>query len=174
MAKLYLRDFHCFAASEGSSDSPYFLVFHGHPPYAGKTRVERVIKKKWDNAIDTGQTVEANSHVADHVDSNTFVMVALMEEDDGNDFATPQLENISAHMSERFLKLPHPSSNFPESMFTNALLGEFLLAIGKYRTNDDIIGLHRLIINGDAPGYLPQPLIFVGSGGIYAAQFKLA
>jgi len=171
MTNLVLQDFTCIEETdEAGWDSPYFVIFVGHPGSSALSDVRTVRKESWDNNIGSGSVRIPNLTVASGVNSNTLVLVALIEEDVNPDITGSSLAHVQRWMNAvfgAFGQIGGISLNQLE-----LLVGpEFERALNANIANDDIVAVHRLGI-GKASGVLPQ-MHFWGAGGHYAVRFRM-
>ncbi|HEU4327117.1 MAG TPA: hypothetical protein VFS21_28515 [Roseiflexaceae bacterium] len=177
MSTLKLTEFRCLQETNQwqSSDSPYFIVFIGHFHGADpKSEVVVVRNESWDGKVDAKENFTVNMKVADNITTSTFVLVALLEEDDGPDFNSGE---------ERLTKLRESMKKFFKEFGTNVpilepiakeILDKFKQDLKKYRYNDDRVDVQRLDITTNT-GRLPI-LTFNGGeeeGGVYRVRFEM-
>lgn len=169
MATLKLRAFRCVEESdEVGADSPYFVVFHGQPNNPGGAQITSVRRESWDNEVDSGDLFTPNAVVAKDIDTSTFVLVALMEEDVDRDIAGTAANNVENWMRTMFSAYSG-SGVTPHSYLAEKLIPELRRAINNYRSNDDIIDVKWLpvsTLNGDL-----KLLRFSGDGASYRVRF---
>ncbi|MES2070130.1 MAG: hypothetical protein V4488_07270 [Pseudomonadota bacterium] len=172
MANLILKEFRCVEETdEAGADSPYFVVFVGHPGKPESADVKMIRKGEWDNEVSTGDLLVANVPVASGVDTNTLVLVALMEEDVNPDIAGTELSNVRNWMKAVFQAFGS-INGASAAQLSPLVMPEFIKALNANLTNDDVVGISRLSIT-TASGLLPL-INFFGDGGQYKVRFNMA
>jgi hypothetical protein len=144
--------------SEIGSDSPYFMVFA-----ASLTNPDATTFGKWgpgylDNVVNTGETFAPNASIIANVPSNWVLISIMMEEDDGNDMSSLELQNIGNNM-HNYYQIWFGSSSMPSQM--RAMLRGMA---DDYSTNDDIV----------ATGYssVGALVTYSGDGGVYRVRYS--
>ncbi|MBI4852254.1 MAG: hypothetical protein HY819_10700 [Acidobacteria bacterium] len=168
---LVLQEFNCVEeTNEVGSDSPYFVVFVGHPGITPTSSVTTLRKESWDNEIDSGDLIKANLTVGTGVNTNTLVLVALLEEDNNPDITGADLINVQNWMQaifQAFGSILGISLNQLDAM----VRPEFVKALNANIANDEIVAVKRLTISTSS-GLLPI-LKFLGDGGDYRVRFRM-
>jgi murein DD-endopeptidase MepM/ murein hydrolase activator NlpD len=171
-ARLFLKEFRCVEETdmEPGGESPYFVVFLGKR--IGNTvqsRLVRIRKQIWDTQVDAGELWRADEEVIEQVDKETFVLVALMEEDFDADIAGDTVSYLRSEMRKAFKDVASDASlSFDDLEIRMKPL--FLGAIGRSTTNDECLGVKRLDITTH-DGELPL-LNYAGDGSNYRVRFE--
>lgn len=167
---LYLKEFRCVVETdEGGNDSPYFLVFVGnrHGPPKSDTLLVRM--PAWDGEAYSGKLFTPNLWVSDQVDTDSLVLVALMEEDWDPDIAGSTLATLKAMMQARWAI--YGSWTITADQRAYLARSDFNGYIEDLRANDEFIQSRRLNISTEV-GDLPL-LNFYGDGGHYRVRFYM-
>lgn len=169
---LVLQDFDCVEESnEAGDDSPYFVVFIGHPGNSPSSSVVTLRKEQWDNEVSAGDHINANISVASGVNTNTLVLVALMEEDVNADIVGGDLANVQNWMKAIFQAFGS-IGGISLNQLKDKVAPEFEKALKANITNDDMLGIKRLNISTSSG--LLSTLKFDGDGADYRVRFKMA
>ncbi len=167
---LYLKEFRCVTDTDESyDDSPYFLVFIGNRSQENFTDVVRLRLSEWDNNAHDGKLFTPNLWAHNHVDSNTVVVVALVEEDFDPDFS----DNVSI-LLKSIMKIyweSYKDWNLTTAQRASLMVTHFSATIKGMLANDEFIQARHLSIN-TSEGDLPL-LNFYGEGGHYRVRFKM-
>src|SRR5687768_3632484 len=95
---LVFSQFRCLEeTNEIGSDSPYFLVFSASGSNPDLNHTVLVRQPHWDDEVDSGEAFSPNTAVAT-VNSNSLVLAAVVEEDDGPDLSSSDVNSIRNHM----------------------------------------------------------------------------
>ncbi len=173
MSKLVLKRFRCIEESdEIGDDSPYFLVFHGkvhQGNMAASSGVKLVRKSAWDNTVAQGDLINANMTVLNPLSAD-LVLAAMMEEDDGTDFAGFGLLVLQQWICPFFNSLGNAISGM-DGTVANIVRTEFKRGINALDSNDDLIQVRTVV----GPGIAGQPplLRFAGDGARYDVRFAI-
>ena len=178
MTNLKFQRFTCLTETdEVGSDSPYFLFFIGNTNPTTKqatSTVKMVREDKWDNNIDSGDSRDisaGNQTIATNVDSNTLVLVAVLEEDVNPDIVGINLLNVQIQAQASFAFFVSTQTlNLPQ--LATKMKAEFLDIINRNLVNDDMVNVARLTIPSKVGSLLT--VHFSGDGGRYTTQFALA
>ena len=168
---LYLKEFRCVTetAGEAGNDSPYFMVIVGNQSQEFFTDVVRVRMPAWDGAAYSGKLFTPNLWVHNHVDTNSVVLVALVEEDDGPDVGGSNLSILQLLMKAKFNS--YRDWNLTLAQRASLMTNHFRTYITDILGNDDYIQTKHLPISA-AVGDLPL-LNFYGDGGHYRVRFTM-
>lgn len=178
MANLKFQKFTCVTETdEAGSDSPYFLLFIGNidPKTKQATSTVKMVREdKWDNNIDSGDSRDistGNQTIATNVDSNTLVLVAVLEEDVDPDMAGINLLNVQIKAQASFAFFV-ATQNLKLPQLATKMKAEFIDIINRNLVNDDMVNVARLTIPSKV-GSIPT-VHFFGDGGHYTTEFALA
>lgn len=180
MSKLILKRFQCVVETdEVGADSPYFLTFVGDIT-TGKTALKMTRQGNWHNEVDQGETWIANATVADGFDfkpAKTLVLCAMVEEDEGLDISSAELENIHAGLAKRLKDYRDTGANVIKPIITSGMANTMrgLMQVAMITTSgaaDDFVALKALKLNGNTGD---QALVtLVGDGGRYRVRYGVA
>lgn len=180
MSKLILKRFHCVTETdEVGADSPYFLTFVGDIA-TGKTALKLTRQGNWHNEVDQGEIWTVNATVAEGFDftpSKTIVLCGLVEEDEGVDINTTEVDNIRTVLSNRIKQYQATGANTVTALIRNdmAQLMRTMIAMSLLTSSgasDDIVGVKPLKPNGNTG---EQALVsLVGDGGHYRVRYGVA
>ena len=172
MANLVLKAFRCLLETdEIGDDSPYFVIFIGHAGSPKFSDVKRIRDPQWDNNVSSGKLVDnINAAVGSNVDSNTLVLVALLEEDNNPDIAGATLTNVKNWMNSVYNAF-WANGSATVTQLEASLKPEFSNAIYANLANDDVVAIARLKIT-TLSGNIPL-LYLTGDGGQYRVRFVM-
>lgn len=178
MAKLIFKRFTCVTETdEVGSDSPYFLFFIGNTNPTTKqatSTVKMVREDTWDNNIDSGDSRDISTGdqtIATNVDSNTLVLVAVLEEDVNPDLVGINLLNVQIQ-AQAFFAFFVTTQNWNLPQLATKMKTVFLDIINSNLANDDMVNVARLTIPSKV-GSIPT-VHFFGDGGHYTTDFAIA
>ena len=167
---LYLKEFRCVEETdEVGNDSPYFVVFVGNKSGQPFSDVVRVRDPDWDGAASTGKLFQPNLWVHNQVDTNSIVLVALIEEDYDADINASKIATLKLLMQTRFNV--YASWNLSNDQLAYLARSDFAGYLQDLLVNDEYIQTKRLSISANV-GDLPL-LNFAGDGGAYRVRFKM-
>ena len=165
MSKLVLKNFTCIDKNDDDKDSPYFLVFTG---LGADADVHKIRDARWDDTIQENTHWTGNLEVPGTVRDKSFVLVALLEQDDGVDIEGTELEAVRRRMKKLYSAF---APNGPTPAASRLLRKEFLKAINENTSNDDLIDIKHLPIPGNGQ---PRQLEMSGiESGYYLVKFAL-
>jgi hypothetical protein len=147
-------------------DSPYVLVFATSPNNSGAVRFGKWGPGYLDNVVDSGDTYHPNGTIASGVQAGWTLWTVLMEEDDGNDLSSGDLDYIDSRMWNQWQVSFWQASPLKE---LNMMM-TFLDAIDDATGNDDSVAIRYFPISGSSTG---TDVSFNGDGGAYWLRFKL-
>jgi hypothetical protein len=173
MTTLILNEFKCYAeTNESGDDSPYFVFFVGDPTSPKSASLIRIRQSHWDNDVAKGDLFKPGASVAP-VTSSSFVLCALMEEDDNADFVPENgaFANVRKSMREQFDAYAASGSSAATTLATK-LIPKFGDALNEYCTNDDLVAVVHIPMNIDLVAH--GSFAFRGDGAHYKAWFRKA
>lgn len=156
--------------TEAGQDSPYFVFFYGNV-VDKKFNVTSLRQPHWDNEANSGDTFKPNTIVVPNYDANTFVMCALMEEDDNADLVSGHgaFKNVKDWMKASWDTWAS-ALGIDRDKPAGELMKAFRSALTKHKTDDDFIDCHTVHI----PPSGKHDIAFKGSGGKYVVTFDVA
>lgn len=167
---LYLKEFRCVEETdEGGNDSPYFVVFVANKGGQIFSDVVRVRDPDWDGAAYSGKLFQPNLWVHNHVDTNSIVLVALIEEDFDPDIGDSKIALLKTLMHIRFST--YAGWNLTNDQLAYLARSDFAGYLQDLLVNDEYIQTKRLSVSTNV-GDLPL-LNFAGDGGSYRVRFKM-
>ncbi len=167
---LYLKEFRCVVETdEGGNDSPYFLVFVGNRSQENHTDVVRLRMPAWDGEAYSGKLFSPNLWAHNHVDGNTAVVVALLEEDWDPDIGDVGLTVLRTLMKAKWNA--YKDWNLTTAQRATLMAGHLAAYTKDLLSNDEFIQAKTLAITTGS-GDLPL-LDFYGDGGHYRVRFKM-
>ena len=180
MSKLILKRFQCVTETdEVGADSPYFLTFVGDIT-TGKTALKLTRQGNWHNEVDQGEIWQVNATVADGFDfkpAKTLVLCAMVEEDEGLDISSAEVEQMQAALAQRLNQYRATGANVIKPIITNGMAQMMrslvlMSTITSAGANDDLVGVKALTLNGNSG---EQALVsLVGDGGHYRVRYGVA
>lgn len=172
MANLVLQEFKCVTETdEAGWDSPYFVIFTGRRNGGVSSTVNITRRNNWDNNVGSGGFVKPNITVGSGVDTDTLVLVALMEEDIDPDITGEELANVRAWMDVWFKAYGSVQGKTLNQLGSD-MKPLFIDSLVANRYNDELVKVMRLMIT-TSHGALPA-IHFWGAGGHYWARFRMA
>lgn len=175
MAKLILKEFRCVEdTDEIGGESPYFLVFIGDLE-TGKTALKMIRQGSWHNEVDKGELWTVNAPVTDGFNfkpNPTLVLVALVEEDENLDISNFERDKMIAPLLEaKFKSFKDSGAKSVTSGITAGVSSTFKTALALTLSNDDNMGVKRLVTNGQTGN---QPLLnYYADTGHYRVRFAI-
>jgi len=167
---LDLKEFRCVVeTSEEGDDSPYFVVFVGNLSQGLFTDVVTLRVPGWDNSAHSGKLFTPNLWAHNHVDTNSLVLVTLVEEDHDADIGSAQLTTLKLLMHARFSHYSSWNLTLPQR--ASLMAGHQRSYINDLLDNDEYIQTRHLPISTNV-GDLPL-LNFFGDDGHYRVRFKM-
>lgn len=159
---LKLERVHCVEETDWiGGDSPYVLVFATSPTYSGATQFGKWGPGSWDGNVDAGDIYYPNGTITGGVQSNWTLWTVLMEEDDGNDLSSGDLNYIETAVYNQWQASFWQAAGPQQFAMTMA----FLSAIINVTGNDDIVALRRTSVGVNTSHN--------GDDGAYWLRFKL-
>jgi hypothetical protein len=177
MAKLILKRFQCVIdTNELGSESPYFLTFVGDFA-TGKTALKLTRQGNWHNEVDQGETWTVNETVADGFDlvpTKTVVLSAMVEEDEGLDVNSVEVNMIRSVLTARLNTLRQAGVTLVNATIANLMASTMKTALqlalsSSSGADDDYMGTRRVAITGQS-GEL-QLVTFNAGGGLYRVRY---
>lgn len=176
--RLLLQRVHCVRdTDESGGESPYFLVTVGQRGATPKLFMTRVRIPEWDNAFHNDTRLATNTLVASRelagcpdLNTNTLVLVTMLEEDDNADIDGGTVSFLRTVMSTHWLV--YGGSTWASASLQNVgeIMGIRLRAMVEgVLGNDDYMGTRRLqlsTVEGDL-----GLLSFSGDDGLYRVRF---
>ena len=171
MAKLILKRFQCVDdTSEIGSESPYFLTFVGDIA-TGRTHLKMTRQGNWENEVDKGENWTVNETVAegfDLVPSKTLVLSVMVEEDEGLDVSSNELNLILATLTSKLNGFRQAGATIVNSAIAGPMASVFktmaqLALSSSSGADDDFMGVKRVSLTGHA-GELPLVSFSDGDG----------
>jgi hypothetical protein len=147
-------------------DSPYVLVFATSPTNSGAVQFGKWGPGYLDNVVDSGDTYYPNGTITGGVQPGWTLWTVLMEEDDGNDLSSGDLNYIESMLWNQWQAAFWQPASTQQLLMTWA----FFLAIDDVTGNDDTVALRKFTISGSSAG---TDVSFNGDGGAYWLRFKL-
>lgn len=167
---LYLKEFRCVEETdEVGNDSPYFVVFIGNKGGAPSSDVVRLRDPDWDGAAHSGKLFQPNLWVHNQVDTNSIVLVALIEEDYAADINASRIAVLKVLMQSKWSI--YGSWNLSNAQLAYLARNDFASYLQDLLVNDEYIQTKSLSISTNV-GDLPL-LTFAGDGGFYRVRFKM-
>lgn len=167
---LYLKEFRCVEETdELGNDSPYFVVFVGNNSGQPSSDVVRVRDPAWDGAAKSGKLFQPNMWVHNQVDTNSIVVVALVEEDYDPDITDGKIAVLKLLMQTRFNL--YAGWGLTKQQLAYQMRHEFADYLPDLLVNDEYTQSKSLNVNTGV-GDLPL-LTFSGDGGFYRVRFKM-
>ncbi len=180
MSKLILKRFQCVTETdEVGADSPYFITFVGDI-INGKTEMKMTRQGNWHNEVDQGEIWTVNATVADGFDfkpARTIVLCAMVEEDEGLDIGSAEIEGMQAALASRLNQYRATGANVVKPIITNGMAQVFrnLVQVSLFTAagaSDDIVGVKAVKLNGNSGDQAVATLI--GDGGRYNVRYSVA
>ena len=177
MAKLILKRFQCVIdTNELGSESPYFLTFVGDFA-TGKTALKLTRQGNWHNEVDQGETWTVNETVADGFDlvpTKTVVLSAMVEEDEGLDVNSVEINMIRSVLTSRLNTLRQAGVTLVNATIGNLMASTMKTALqlalsSASGADDDYMGTRRVPITGQS-GDL-QLITFNADRGLYRVRY---
>jgi hypothetical protein len=177
MAKLILKRFQCVIdTNELGSESPYFLTFVGDFA-TGKTALKLTRQGNWHNEVDQGETWIVNETVADGFDlvpTKTVVLSAMVEEDEGLDVNSVEINMIRSVLTARLNTLRQAGVTLVNATIANLMASTMKTALqlalsSASGADDDYMGTRRVPITGQS-GDL-QLITFNADSGLYRVRY---
>jgi hypothetical protein len=174
MKTLVLEKFKCLIDNDGDdSDSPYFVCFVGHPSFDFVVTMSTVFLQHLDDTVaSTGAWTEVNEQIVrEVVDDKTFVLVALLERDDGIDLTDEEVNALRDRMAGKWLQIARDEHVHGDRL-VKRMRKEFRRAINSHTNNDDLIGIRHLPIPSSGQ---PAHLLIENDpdDGAYTVAFRL-
>lgn len=167
---LYLKEFRCVEETdELGNDSPYFVVFVGNKAGQPSSDVVRVRDPAWDGAAHSGKLFQPNMWVHNQVDTNSVVLVALLEEDYAPDINAGKIEVLKLLMQAKWAI--YGGWNLSNSQLAYLARSDLANYLQGLLANDEYIQTKHLTISTSV-GNLPL-LTFGGDGGFYRVRFHM-
>jgi hypothetical protein len=178
MSQLILKRFQCaIDTNEVGGESPYFVTFVGDIG-TGATTTMMTRQGNWHNEVDKGEIWTVNHTVASGfalVPAKTLVLSAMVEEDEGLDISSAEMQTIAQNMHsffQGFLGGASITSSIRVAMsnrLKTLMQGMLLSSSG---ADDDLMGVKALKLNGNAGD---QSLVsFSGDGGLDRVRYAVA
>ncbi len=157
-ASLKVASVQCYEETdEIGNDSPYFMVFA-----ASLTNPSATAFGKWgpgslDNNVASGSIFYPGASIIGSVPSGWVLISIMMEEDDGNDMSSLELQNIGNNMHNYY------QIWFGSPFMASQMRAMLISMADDYSTNDDIVATASSSV-GDLVAY-------VGDGGNYRVRY---
>ncbi len=180
MSQLILKRFQCVAETdEVGADSPYFLTFIGDITN-GNTAMKLTRQGNWHNEVDQGEIWQVNAPIASGFDfkpAKTLVLCAMVEEDEGLDISSQEVENMHAALTQRLNQYRATGANIVKPIITNGMVSALrgLVQVSLFTAagaSDDLVAVKALKLNGNAGDQAVVTL--VGDGGRYNVRYAVA
>lgn len=180
MSKLILKRFHCVEdTDEIGGESPYFLTFVGDIA-TGQTAFKMTRHGNWHNEVDKGEIWQVNETVAsgfDFVPAKTVVLSAMVEEDEGLDVNSGEVNTIHAIVRAKLNDFRSAGAHTVTPGIASSLISAFrsgltLALLTSSGAADDPMGVRRVTLTGQA-GDLPL-VSFSGDDGRYRVRYAQA
>ncbi len=180
MSKLIFKRFQCVVETdEIGTDSPYFLTFVGDIG-TGATSIKMTRQGNWHNEVDQGEVWTVNETVSQgfgYVPNKTVVLSALVEEDEGVDITSAEVNAIEAAVRHKLNQFRATGSTTVTTLVRNGLAKTMRSAIllhllSSSGASDDIVGVKPLLLNGSSG---EQAVVTItGDGGRYKLRDAMA
>jgi hypothetical protein len=172
MAKLKLVKLGCGKSTgeRATTDYVYALVFIGKRFHTPKRGTGKVVTSP-GYYMYSGQVRNLNDVIDSHYDPDKLYLIALMEQDYGEDFPRPERTQVQDEITPWFQAF---GVTLTLSGLAKDLKPKMREAIKKYRTNDDLLDIRWLRPIGTA-GRSRRGIRFRGSpvdGGDYWLRFE--
>lgn len=174
MSDLVLKQFACGESQDDDAtktDSPFFLVFVGRLGHGGATcEVRRIRRAAWDETVTPGPQITVNppETVAANVAGRVHVIVAVMEEDGGNDFGTAKLNALKNAMQQPWEAKALQALNADADV---GLVAEFSTHITQNSQGDDLIEAKHVKVPATAADFWISFSAPGAKKGIYRVKF---
>jgi hypothetical protein len=169
---LYLKEFRCVTPTEGSGDSPYFIVFTGNRTNPPRFEVKTLRSEDWDGDTGPNDYFKVQTLVGTDCTTSSVVLVAMVEEDDGPDFTGGGGILIQTMLKAWWLKYGGSGwSNLSNEQVASLMADKFGQIVRSGLGNDDYMGVKHLKVT-QAVGDLPL-LTFNSDGGQYRVRFNM-
>ncbi|NEA36872.1 hypothetical protein [Streptomyces sp. SID13031] len=154
--------------NEVGSDSPYFLVFTASGTNADTDQLAMVRHSSWDDEVDTGNIYRPRAAIPTTrpISNNSFVLVAVVEEDAGTDLESADVTSIRNLMHNAYQN----SFWMPPATRVSSMRAAFAESVGRYMVNDDYLGSALVPMGGTT---IPAVEV-AGDGGRYRMYFRTA